>query len=411
MKFELPKLEYEYNSLEPYIDEETMKLHHTKHHQIYTDKFNEALSKHPEINKKNAEEIIKELDKIPEDIKIAVRNHGGGYVNHNFFWKILRKNTEINGKIKKSINENFSDFENFKKEFSNAALGVFGSGWAWLVINPVSKKLEIIKTSNQDSPLTLGKIPLLCIDVWEHAYYLKYQNRRAEYVEAFFNVINWKKVEENFIESLKIKMNINKWNELADKIQVELTMSALNRNGIKTYFAKNIEEAKKKVLELIPDRAEVMDMSSETLRESGIAEEIAKSKKYIKVREKLMSMDRKNSGREMQRMGASPEYAIGSANAVTEDGKIMVVSNTGSQLPAYVYGADKVIFVVGTQKIVKNTDEAMKRIYEYVLPLESERARKAYGVDGSFVSKVLLINREIKPERISLIFVNEKLGY
>jgi Fe-Mn family superoxide dismutase len=199
-KFELPKLEYAYNSLEPYIDEQTMRIHHDKHHQTYTDKFNEALEKHPELFRKKPEEIIEDLNKIPEDIKIAVKNHGGGYVNHSFFWKILKKDTELRGKIKTAIDKKFGSFENFKKEFSDAATGVFGSGWAWLVLNE-KKEMEIIKTSNQESPLTLGKIPLLVIDVWEHAYYLKYQNKRADYVSNFFNVINWKKVEETFINA------------------------------------------------------------------------------------------------------------------------------------------------------------------------------------------------------------------
>ncbi len=200
-KFELPKLEYEYNSLEPFIDEATMKLHHDKHHQTYTDKLNEALQKHPELKFKDAEEFLTNLNDIPEDIRTAVRNHCGGYVNHNFFWEILKKDVKITGKIKTAIEKKFGSFENFKKEFSTNALGVFGSGWVWLVLNE-KKELEIIKTQNQDSPLTLGKTPLMVVDVWEHAYYLKYQNRRAEYVENFFNVINWKEAEKRFINAL-----------------------------------------------------------------------------------------------------------------------------------------------------------------------------------------------------------------
>jgi superoxide dismutase, Fe-Mn family len=200
MKFELPKLEYGYNSLEPFIDVQTMSFHHDKHHQTYTDKLNAALEKHPELNFKNAEELLINLDKIPEDIRKAVKNNGGGYVNHSFFWKIMKKDVEIKGKIKEAIEENFGTFENFKEKFTDASLNLFGSGWVWLVVN--NKELEIISTLNQDSPLSLGKIPILVIDLWEHAYYLKYQNRRADYVNAFFNVINWDKVEENFVNVL-----------------------------------------------------------------------------------------------------------------------------------------------------------------------------------------------------------------
>jgi len=201
MKFELPKLEYEYNALEPFIDEATMKFHHDKHHQAYTDKLNAAMEKHPEINVRSAEELLINLDSVSEDIRTIVRNHGGGYINHNFFWKILKANTEISGKIKKEIQKKFESFDKFQEDFTNASLGLFGSGWVWLVLN--NKKLEIVSTSNQDSPLSFGKIPLLTIDLWEHAYYLKYQNRRADYVNAFFNVINWEQVEENYANAIK----------------------------------------------------------------------------------------------------------------------------------------------------------------------------------------------------------------
>jgi Fe-Mn family superoxide dismutase len=201
MKFELPQLEYDYDSLEPFIDEQTTKFHHDKHHQTYTDKLNAALEKHPEINVKDAEELLKNLNEIPEDIRIIVRNHGGGYVNHAFFWKILKTNTKISGKIKREIEKKFGSFDKFKEDFTNASLGLFGSGWVWLVVS--NKKLEIVSTSNQDSPLSFGKIPLLVIDLWEHAYYLKYQNRRQEYVNAFFNVVNWERVEENFVNAIK----------------------------------------------------------------------------------------------------------------------------------------------------------------------------------------------------------------
>jgi Fe-Mn family superoxide dismutase len=202
MKFELPELEYDYYSLEPYIDEETMITHHDKHHKAYTDKFNEALAKIPKIEFDNAEDYLINLDGMPEEVQAAIRNQGGGYVNHNFFWKVLKKGVEINGEILEAIKEKFGSFEDFKEEFSNAALGVFGSGWLWLVLDE-NKELEIIKTQNQDSPLTTGKIPILTIDVWEHAYYLKYKNKRAEYVENFFQVIDWERVNENYLYALE----------------------------------------------------------------------------------------------------------------------------------------------------------------------------------------------------------------
>ena len=410
-KFELPRLEYAYYSLEPHIDEATMKLHHDKHHQAYTDKFNEALSKYPELFSKKPEDMLKDLGKISEDIRTAVRNNGGGYVNHSFFWKILKKDVEIKGKIKNALEKKFGSIDNFKKEFSDAATTVFGSGWAWLVLN-ADRELEIIKTQNQDSPLSLGMIPLLVIDVWEHAYYLKYQNRRAEYVAGFFNVINWKRVEENFKEALKVKMKKpRKWNEAADKVEVELAMAALNKNGINSFFVKNKRKAREKLSELIPKNAEVLNMTSQTLEESGIAKELAESDSYISLRKQIISMDRKTQSREMQKIGSAPHYAIGSFNAVTEDGKIFIASNTGSQIPAYAYGADRVIFIAGTQKIVRDEEEAKKRISDYVLPLESERAKKVYGAERSYVNKILQINKEVNADRISIIFVDEVLGF
>lgn len=199
MKFELPELDYNYDSLEPYIDEQTMMIHHDKHHQGYANKLNTALEKHPEIKAENAEDLLKDLDKIPEDIRTVVRNNGGGYVNHNFFWSILKKDIELKGEIKEAIEKEFRNFEEFKKMFSEIAAGVFGSGWAWLVIN--DGELEIIKTSGHDNPVSEGKIPILVIDVWEHSYYLKYQNKRAEYIENFFKIINWDKVNEYFVKS------------------------------------------------------------------------------------------------------------------------------------------------------------------------------------------------------------------
>lgn len=204
MVFELPKLPYAYDALEPYIDAKTMEIHHSKHHRAYTDKFNAALEKHPEFFEKEAEEIISDLGSVPEDIRQMVRNHGGGYVNHNFFWKILAKSKKLDEKLKEAIEKEFDSIDEFKKKFEGAAVGQFGSGWAWLVVNK-NGKLEIMKTSNQDSPLTLGMKPILVIDVWEHAYYLKYQNKRADYVSAFWNVVNWEKAGKFYGQATKKK--------------------------------------------------------------------------------------------------------------------------------------------------------------------------------------------------------------
>ncbi len=196
MVFALTPLPYAYSSLEPYIDEQTMKIHHDKHHQTYTDKLNDALKDSPNLQKKKAEDLLKNINKIPEKIRQAVINHGGGYVNHNFFWEILKKDVKLSGEIEKAITKKFTSFESFKEQFSNSATTLFGSGWAWLVLN--KGELEIIQTKNQDSPLSLGKTPILGIDVWEHAYYKKYGPARADYIAAFFNVINWDKVNKNY---------------------------------------------------------------------------------------------------------------------------------------------------------------------------------------------------------------------
>jgi|SRR3989344_2524113 len=192
--FELPKLNYKYNALEPYIDEETMRIHHSKHHQAYTDNFNKAIGETEE----SAEDIIADIDEISEDKRTAVRNNGGGYINHKLFFSLLKKDVECRGEILRAINKKFGSFDKFKEEFGNAAKTQFGSGWAWLVVD--EGELKIVKTSNQDSPLSDGRKPILCIDVWEHSYYLKYQNRRPEYIENFFHVINWNKVNELFLE-------------------------------------------------------------------------------------------------------------------------------------------------------------------------------------------------------------------
>ena len=202
------------------------------------------------------------------------------------------------------------------------------------------------------------------------------------------------------------------WSELASNESIQKTIEALKANGINALVVENGNDAKNKVLELLPKGAEVMSMSSVTLEVTGITKEINESGEYNSVKDKLAKMDRKTEGLEMQRIGAAPEYAVGSVHAVTEDGKVIIASNTGSQLPAYAYGALHAIWVVGTQKVTKNVDEGIKRIYEYVLPLESERANKTYNItSGSNVSKMLIINRERVDGRLTVILVKEKLGF
>lgn len=193
----LPELSFGYSALEPYIDAQTMEIHHTKHHQTYIDKLNEALKGHQDLAQKPVEDLLRNLDDIPEDIRTAVRNHGGGHFNHSFFWKILSpEDGEKSNPLNDAIAESFGSFDTFKEEFSNTALARFGSGWAWLVKD--AGKLSIISTANQDSPISEGKTPILGLDVWEHAYYLKYQNKRADYIKAFWSIIDWDQVENNF---------------------------------------------------------------------------------------------------------------------------------------------------------------------------------------------------------------------
>lgn len=201
-----------------------------------------------------------------------------------------------------------------------------------------------------------------------------------------------------------------KYGRLATDKIIQKTIRALRSNNFQVELVKNGQEAKKKVLELIPAGAEVMTMTSQTLEATGVNKEINESGKYNAVRARLMSMDKNTQAQEMNRLGAAPEFAVGSVHAVTEDGHILIASASGSQLPAYAYSAGKIIWVVGTQKIVKNTDEGVKRIYQYVFPLENVRSQKAYGV-GSGVNKLLIINKEAKPARITLILVKEKLGF
>lgn len=196
MIHELQPLPYQYNSLEPYIDEQTMKIHHTKHHQSYIDKLNAAIKDYPDLQKESVEDLVINMKNIPEAARMAVRNHGGGHVNHSFFWPILKKDIRIGGAVADAITKKFGSFDGFKSKFSTAATFLFGSGWTWLVLS--NGELEIITTPNQDSPLSANKTPILGLDVWEHAYYLKYQNRRPEYIDAFFHIINWEKVNEIF---------------------------------------------------------------------------------------------------------------------------------------------------------------------------------------------------------------------
>lgn len=198
MSYQLPELPYAYDALEPYIDVETMHLHHDKHHNTYVTNLNAAIEKYPELGEQSVEALIANVDELPEDIKTAVRNNGGGHANHTFFWEILAPNAggQPTGAIKEAIDNAFGDFEKMKEEFKTAATGRFGSGWAWLVVN--NGKLEIMSTPNQDSPLMEGKTPVLGLDVWEHAYYLKYKNVRPDYIAAFWNLVNWDKVNEHF---------------------------------------------------------------------------------------------------------------------------------------------------------------------------------------------------------------------
>lgn len=200
------------------------------------------------------------------------------------------------------------------------------------------------------------------------------------------------------------------WDNLANEQTINNTINSLKVNGIEAMVVENGQKAKEKVLEMIPKGAEVMNMSSVTLDTLGLDKEINESGNFEAVKAKLVKMDRKTQSVEMQKLGAAPVWTIGSVHAVTEDGKLLIASNSGSQLGVYAYASTHVIWVVGTQKIVKNVDEGIKRIYEYVLPMESERAKKAYGV-GSNMSKLLIINKEIVPGRLTIIFVKEKLGF
>jgi Fe-Mn family superoxide dismutase len=197
MAHTLPNLPYSTDALEPHIDGKTMTIHHDKHHQAYVDKLNAALEKHPELQGRTALELILDLNAIPEDIRTAVRNHGGGHVNHTFFWTIMnpKGGGAPEGALATAIDKDFGSFDEFKSAFAAAAGGVFGSGWAWLCVGS-DGNLKITATANQDNPVfTEGSLPILGVDVWEHAYYLNYQNRRPEYIKAWWNVVNWDQVE------------------------------------------------------------------------------------------------------------------------------------------------------------------------------------------------------------------------
>jgi Fe-Mn family superoxide dismutase len=199
MAYTLPDLPYDYNALEPHIDARTMEIHHTKHHQAYVNNANAALKGHAELEQLSVEDLLRQIDRVPEDIRTALRNNAGGHANHSLFWQIMSPNGggEPTGALADAIRKSFGDFNSFKEKFSNAAKGRFGSGWAWLVVDK-DGNLKIVDTANQDSPYMSGETPILGLDVWEHAYYLKYQNKRPDYVEAWWNVVDWDEVGRRY---------------------------------------------------------------------------------------------------------------------------------------------------------------------------------------------------------------------
>jgi len=199
MAFTLPKLPYDFNALEPHIDARTMEIHHDKHHQAYVNNLNSAIQKHPELEKKSLEDLLKDLSSVPEDIRAAVRNNGGGHFNHSLFWEIMspKGGGEPSGKLGDALKKAFGDFAAFKEKLSTTAVGQFGSGWGWLCKDK-SGGLSVVSTPNQDNPISNGLTAILDVDVWEHAYYLNYQNRRPDYVAAWWNVINWEEVAKRF---------------------------------------------------------------------------------------------------------------------------------------------------------------------------------------------------------------------
>ncbi len=199
MAYELPPLPYDYAALEPHIDTETMHLHHDKHHQTYITNVNKALESHPDLAALPVEQLIADLNRVPEDIRTVVRNNGGGHANHSFFWQIMAPNAggAPSGSVAEAITSTFGSVDAFKEQLAKAAAGQFGSGWAWLVADS-SGALKVMGTPNQDSPITQGLTPLLGIDVWEHSYYLKYQNKRPDYVAAWWNTVNWPEVNKRY---------------------------------------------------------------------------------------------------------------------------------------------------------------------------------------------------------------------
>jgi len=198
--FSVPALPYGYDALEPIIDQQTMQIHHDKHHQAYVDKLNAALEKYPELAQKTIEEILVDFENVPADIQVAVRNHGGGYANHSLFWTVLApvgQGGQASGDLSTAITSTFGSYKSFQEQFQAAAAGQFGSGWAWLVLDGDS--LKITATPNQDSPLLQAQTPLFGVDVWEHAYYLHYQNKRPDYVTAIWRIVNWTEVERRYV--------------------------------------------------------------------------------------------------------------------------------------------------------------------------------------------------------------------
>lgn len=196
MAHQLPDLGYSYDALEPYIDAQTMEIHHSKHHQAYVNNLNGILEKYPDWASKDAHELMVRMNEVPAEIRTAVRNNGGGVYNHTFFFGHLKKDVSFEGDVADAIISKFGSFDSFQEQFAKAGMTRFGSGWAWLVVS--NGELEIMSTANQDNPLSEGKTPLLSLDVWEHAYYLKYQNRRPDYIKGIFNVFDWNKVNEHF---------------------------------------------------------------------------------------------------------------------------------------------------------------------------------------------------------------------
>ena len=202
MPHECPPLPYDYNALEPHIDEQTMRIHHDKHHQGYVNKLNAALEKHSDLANRDVQDLLRDLNQIPDDIRTAVRNNGGGHANHSLFWTVMSPNGggEPSGDLGDAIKETFDGFNGFKERFGSTAAGQFGSGWGWLSVDS-SGALIIESTPNQDSPLSRGRTPILGVDVWEHAYYLKYQNKRADYIQAWWNVIDWDAVAKRYAQA------------------------------------------------------------------------------------------------------------------------------------------------------------------------------------------------------------------